>query len=71
MQKNAYIKEVNILKKLVQFFVGVKKEIGKIRWPKKKEMMTYSAATLFFLLVFGIFFAGLDFILSALKQVVA
>lgn len=65
------LKKVNILKKLAQFLVGVKKEATRIRWPKKKEMVTYSIATIFFVILLGGFFAGLDFALSALKQVVA
>lgn len=71
MQKMHILMKVRILKKIIQFFLGVKKETTKIRWSKKKEMATYSAATLFFIIIFSVFFAGLDFILSALKQVVA
>lgn len=58
------------MKTIVRFFVGVKKEMKKVRWPNKKEMITYSTATIVFILVFGFFFAGLDFIISGLKMVV-
>ena len=69
--KKHILKRVENLKKLARFLVGVKKEVKKIRWSNKKEMLTYSTATILFVLLFGIFFAGLDVILSALKQVVA
>lgn len=58
------------MKKIAKFFVGVKKEMKKVRWPNKKEMLTYSAATVTFILVFGLFFAGLDLLISGLKMVV-
>lgn len=58
------------MKAIAKFFVGVKKEMKKVKWPSKKEMVTYSTATIVFVLVFGLFFAGLDFILTGLKMVV-
>ena len=33
------------MKKIARFLVGVKKEMKKVRWPNKKEMITYSALT--------------------------
>ena len=44
------------MKKIAKFFVGVKKEMAKVRWPNKKEMITYSIATISFVLIFGIFY---------------
>lgn len=58
------------MKKIARFFIGVKEEMKKVRWPNKREMVTYSAATITFILIFGVFFAGLDFILSGIKMVV-
>lgn len=58
------------MKKLARFFVSVKKEMKKVRWPKKKEMLTYSIATLSFLLFFGVFFAFSDAIIAAAKMLV-
>ncbi len=58
------------MKKIARFFVSVKKEMKKVKWPSKKEMVTYSTATILFILIFGLFFAGLDFIISGLKMVV-
>ena len=67
-------KGVFILKKrgviLKKFLSGVKKEMHKVRWPNKKEMAVYSAATLFCVIVFSLFFTGLDFLISAIKEVI-
>lgn len=58
------------MKKIIRFLVGVKTEMTKVRWPKKKEMITYSLATISFILIFGIFFGGLDLLLAGLKSMV-
>lgn len=46
------------MKKILKFLHGVKKEMKKVRWPNKKEMITYSLATLSFIVVFALFFAA-------------
>ena len=58
------------MKKLAKFLIGVKTEMGRVRWPEKKEMITFSIATISFVLIFGIFFTGLDIIVTELKMVV-
>lgn len=58
------------MKKIAKFLVGVKKEMKKVRWPNKKEMLTYSVATVAFILIFGVFFSVLDFAITGLKMVV-
>lgn len=58
------------MKKIAKFLVGVKKEMKKVKWPNKKEMITYSVATISFVLIFGIFFTGLDLILSGIKTII-
>jgi preprotein translocase subunit SecE len=55
---------------LKKFLIGVKKEIHKVRWPNKKEMINYSVATLLCVIVFSLFFTGLDFLISAIKEVI-
>ena len=59
-----------ILKELLKFLVGVKKETKKIKWPTKKQLFIYSSATLIFMVVVGLFFTGLDFGFSYLKTLV-
>ncbi len=52
------------------FFTGVRKEMKKVRWPLKSEMIKYSIATLSFIVFFGIFFTLGDLIIAGLKMLV-
>lgn len=58
------------MKKIARFLVGVKSELKKVRWLSKKEMIQYSVATITFILIFSVFFGGLDLILAGIKMVV-
>ena len=58
------------MKKLVRFFMSIKGEMKKVRWPNKKEMVTYSLATISFIIVFALFFSLTDFVLAELKLLV-
>jgi preprotein translocase subunit SecE len=55
------------MKKIINFFKEVKKEIGKVKWPEKKEMVKYSMTTIVFILFFSIMFAIIDLIMAALQ----
>lgn len=52
------------MKKIVSFFYGVQKEMKKVKWPTKKEIITYFSATLTFILLFAVFFSVTDFVLA-------
>ena len=71
-KKNKKIKKVVKKEKIKKesFFLGVKKEMGKVRWPLKKEMIKYSLATLSFIIFFGLFFTLGDLIIAGLKMLV-
>lgn len=58
------------MKKIARFLVSVKAEMKKVKWPEKKQMVENSIATLSCILIFALFFTGLDLIFSALKMVV-
>lgn len=58
------------MKKIKDFFIDVQKEMKKVKWPSKKEMVTYSVATITFIVIFGTFFASLDLIITGIKLVV-
>ncbi|MGE5455720.1 MAG: preprotein translocase subunit SecE [Ignavibacteriales bacterium] len=58
------------MKKILKFFIGVKKELAKVRWPSKKEMIKYSVATISFIIIFGLFYALTDFILAGIKTII-
>lgn len=57
------------MKKLARFFIGVKKELKKVRWPKKKEMVIYSVSTICIITFFMLFFVGIDAILGTFVKV--
>lgn len=57
------------MKRLARFFVNVKKEMKKVRWPKKKEMIKFSIATLAVVGFFMVFFSGVDGILGVIVKV--
>lgn len=56
------------MKKIAKFFINVKKELKKVRWPNKKEMITYSIATISIMIIFGLFFAGIDLLGAGIKM---
>ena len=45
--KKSYVEEVGV-------------ELKKVKWPTKQEMVKYSIAVIIFIIVFGLFFYGLD-----------
>lgn len=57
------------MKKIARFFVGVKKELKKVRWPKKKEMIVYSTSAISVIVFFMMFFVGIDAMLSVIVKV--
>lgn len=55
------------MKKVLEFFKNVNKELSKVRWSTKKEMMVYSMATIIFIVIVSLFFLTIDFILATVK----
>ena len=51
-----------------KFFSNVLKEMKKVKWPNKKDMVKYSIATLSIILFFCVFFVGSDLIISGVKE---
>ncbi len=49
------------------FFASVVKEVKKVRWPLKKEMLKYSIATLSFIIFFALYFILSDSIIAVIK----
>ena len=52
----------NIFKRIVRYFKGVLKEVKRIRWTSGKELVKYSFAAVMFVLFFGLYFYGIDWI---------
>ena len=57
------------MKKIARFFVNVKKEMKKVRWPKKKEMIRFSIASIAIICFFMVFFSLSDGIISGIVKV--
>ena len=57
------------MKAIARFFVNVKKEMKKVRWPHRKEMVKFSVATLLIIGFFMIFFSSSDAIISMIVKV--
>lgn len=55
------------MKKIARFFVDVKKELKRVRWPKKNDMIVYSTATISSIIFFMVFFTVIDSILGLMK----
>lgn len=57
------------MKKVVDYFKGVKKEISRIKWTNKKDLLKYSVASIIFVLFFGVFFYAIDMLVALLRSV--
>lgn len=48
----------------------VKAELKKVKWPSKKEITKYGIASVVFLIVFGLYFYGLDALFAWISSLV-
>ena len=53
---------------MIEYFKGVKKEMSRIRWTSKKELIKYSLSTITFMLFFGVFFYAIDLLVALLRS---
>lgn len=58
------------MNKIKTFLTNVNKELGKVRWSSKKEMITYSSAVIVFIIVFAFFFFGTDVVLTSIMKLI-
>ena len=61
-------KKENIFKMIGKYFKGVGKEIKRIRWTTGKELVKYSIAAISFVLFFGIYFYGVDWLAVLIRD---
>ena len=61
-EKNSKEKKINVFKAIGKYFKGVLKEIKRIRWTTGKELVKYSIAAVAFVIFFGLYFYGIDWI---------
>lgn len=55
------------MKKIARYFNGVKKEISRVRWLSKKNLIKYSIATISFVVFFSLYFYAIDYITALLR----
>ena len=58
------------MKKIKKFLSEVKKELGKVKWPNRKDMLKYSIATICFVVFFAGFFYLIDLSVAFIKTLV-
>lgn len=63
-------KKVGLFKRIGNWFKSVFKEISKVKWPSKKEMLKYSIATIVFVVFFALFFYAIELLMALLKSLV-
>ncbi len=49
---------------------AIKKEISKIRWPKKGDLLSNSVQSIIFIAFFGLFFYACQFLISLLLKAI-
>ena len=54
----------------MSFLKDVKSEMKKVRFPNKKEMITYSVATISLVIFFALYFGLLDLISAGIKTLI-
>ncbi len=55
------------MKKIARYFSGVKKEISRVRWLSKKNLVKFSIATIIFVVFFSLYFYAIDYITAWLR----
>ncbi len=53
---------INVFKAIGKYFKGVGKEIKRIKWTSGKDLVKYSIAAVVFVIFFGLYFYGIDWI---------
>ena len=61
-------KKENIFKRIAKYFKGVGKEIKRIRWTDRKDLVKYSICTLMFVFFFAIYFHAIDWIVLLVRS---
>ncbi len=58
----------NIFKSIGRYFRGVYKETKRIKWTNGKDLVKYSVAAVVFVLFFGLYFYGIDWIVLLVRS---
>lgn len=61
-------KKENVFKRIIKYFKGVGKELKRIRWTERKDLLKYSICTLLFVFFFGVYFYAVDWIVLIVRS---
>jgi len=67
-KKNKKEKKDNIFKRVLKYFKGVGKEFKRIRWTERKDLLKYSMCTVVFVVLFGLYFYAIDWIVLLIRS---
>ena len=67
-KKNVKVKKENVFKRIIKYFKGVGKELRRIRWTERKDLLKYSLCTLLFVFFFGIYFYAIDWLVLLVRS---
>ncbi len=68
--KNEKVKEKKTKKDKKSYVSEVRAELKKVKWPTKSEMVKHSVAVIVFILIFGLYFYGLDALFAWISSLV-
>ena len=54
----------------VSYINSVKSEMKKVKWPTKKEMLKYTISTLCFVILFALYFFGIESLFAFIKGMI-
>ena len=52
------------------YFKEIKEEMKKVKWPTKKEMLKYSISTIGFVIIFALYFFGIEALFALIKGLI-
>lgn len=63
-------KEIEREEEKKTYFEEIKEEMKKVKWPTKKEMIKYTISTLCFVILFALYFFGIESLFAFIKGLV-
>ena len=70
VKKTKAVKKQKTKKKKTSLFKDVKKEMAKVHFPGKKDMIKYSISTICFVIFFGIYFYLIELVMALVKSLI-
>ena len=68
VKKNTKETKENVFKRIFKYFKGVGKEFKRIRWTEGKDLVKYSICTVVFVILFGLYFYTIDWVVLLVRS---